>query len=314
MPHRSEPLRILVTGAGGQVGDKLIDVLAPLGSVFATCSPRAAAAGFTPLDLADAGAIARVVRKVRPHVIVNPAAYTAVDKAESEEALAATINADAPRHFAKEARELGALLVHYSTDYVFDGSGTTPRAEDAPTAPLNAYGRTKLAGETAIRESGCAHVILRTSWVFSNHGHNFVKTMLRLGAEREQLKIVADQVGAPTSAAFLASMTARVVEKSARADGPAAHGTDGIYHLACADETSWHAFALEIFRQARSLGMPLKVKDVEPILTAAYPTPARRPLNSRLDCRKFFATFGGAQIPWTEALRDVMTVLNRPSA
>jgi dTDP-4-dehydrorhamnose reductase len=309
-------VRILLTGANGQVGSKLMHTLAAFGQVFATDSPHAAAAtGHLSLDLCDLDAVTRMVREIRPQIIVNPAAHTAVDKAETEEPLAAAINTEAPRRLAQEAKASGALLVHYSTDYVFDGSGSSPRDEAAPTGPLNAYGRTKLAGEQAIAASGCQHVILRTSWVYSDHGHNFVKTMLKLAMERETLRIVADQIGAPTSAAFLARKTARVIDRRLRHDGFVSkqRAADGVYHLTCGGATSWHAFALEIFSQARSLGIPLKVKEVEAIPTSAYPTPAKRPLNSRLDCAKFFTTFGGAQVQWTEALRDVMTVLNHRS-
>jgi dTDP-4-dehydrorhamnose reductase len=183
---------------------------------------------------------------------------------------------------------------------VFDGSGSAPRDESAPTGPLSVYGRTKLDGENAVRDSGAPHLVFRTSWVFSDHGQNFVKTMLKLGAERESLRIVDDQVGAPTSAAFLARMTVATVEATLAGT----HG--GLFHLCCAGETSWHGFALEIFRQARARGVSLKVGPVDPIASSEYPTPARRPLNSRLDCARFDRTFGLPRQTWSDALSEVL--------
>jgi dTDP-4-dehydrorhamnose reductase len=294
----------LVTGAGGQVGHALLKVLPELGDVVATDVGNAP--NVRQVDFTDASALVDLVRAVKPSVIINPAAYTAVDKAEAEAELAHKINAVAPGVLAAEAKRLGVPLIHYSTDYVFDGSGSAPRREDASTGPLSVYGRSKLDGELAITASGANHVILRTSWVFSEHGHNFVKTMLKLGAEREELKIVADQIGAPTSAAFLADMTVTVIKQGMAAGFSAKSGT---YHLACAGETSWHGFASEVFRQGRERGATLKVQRIEPIPTEAYPTPARRPKNSRLDCTKFERAFAVGRPTWHQALSRVMADL-----
>jgi dTDP-4-dehydrorhamnose reductase len=230
--------------------------------------------------------LAQVVRHLRPDVIVNAAAYTAVDQAESEPDLAQAVNAESPGVLAREAAQLGAWLVHYGTDYVFDGSGDAPRDEDAPTGPLSVYGRTKLDGEQRIRASGCRHLILRTSWVYAARGGNFALTMLRLAAERERLTVVADQVGAPTSAELLADVTAHVLRAAIRR--PELGGT---YHVAADGETSWHAYATFVIEWARARGLPLKVQTVEPVPTSAWPAAARRPLNSRLDTRKLRRTF-----------------------
>lgn len=301
---------ILVTGVLGQVGHALLETLPALGTVVpvSRSESQPPLAHQRRIDFSDLDGLAKLIREVRPTVIVNPAAHTAVDKAESEEALSFKLNAEAPAVLATEAKRLGSLLIHYSTDYVFDGSGAQPRGEDAKTGPLGVYGRSKLAGEEAIRAVGGAHVILRTSWVFSDHGNNFVKTMLRLGREREELRVVGDQVGAPTSAAFLAEMTAKVV---AQAQRTSAADVTGLYHLTCSGETSWHGFAEEIFRQARARGMQLKVSRVEAIASEAYPTPARRPHNSRLDCRKFARTFDVDLMSWQTALTPVIARLSQ---
>jgi dTDP-4-dehydrorhamnose reductase len=296
-------MRILVTGATGQLGATLRTQLAPLGEVIATASPRHGLPGLRALDLGDLAAVASLVRELRPDVIVNAAAYTAVDKAESEEALAHRINAEGPRVLAEEARRLGARLIHYSTDYVFDGKGERPWVETDATAPLNAYGRSKLAGERAIAGTGCAHWIMRTSWVFSEHGNNFVKTMLRLGKDRPKLSVVADQFGAPTSTALLARATERFIATPSAARG--------IYHLANAGETSWQGFASEVFRQARALGMPLAVTAVDPITTDQYPTPAVRPGNSRFDCAKIERALGLERETWQDAVAAVLPRLQQ---
>lgn len=299
---------ILVTGVGGQVGNALLETLAPLGSLVPVdvAAPAPTPPGFRAVDFRDLDALRQLVREVRPSVIVNPAAHTAVDKAESEESLAFAINAEAPGVLAAEAKRLGAAFIHYSTDYVFAGDGTRPWVETDPTGPLGAYGRTKLAGEDAVRQANDAHVILRTSWVVSAHGANFVKTMLRLGAEREELKVVADQIGAPTSAALLAQVTARILERGlARGFADIA----GTYHLCGQGETSWHGLAEEVFRQARALGASLKVARVVPIPTEAYPTPAPRPKNSRMDCRKVMRTFDVALPDWRRDIEPVVTQL-----
>ncbi|MCK5623860.1 MAG: dTDP-4-dehydrorhamnose reductase, partial [Alphaproteobacteria bacterium] len=270
-------MTILLLGANGQVGWELRRALAPLGPVRAL--ERAEA------DLADPDALSRAVRETAPSLIVNAAAYTAVDRAEEDEALARTINADAPGLLAEEAKRLGIALVHYSTDYVFDGVGELPAMESDLTDPLNAYGRTKLAGEAAIRDSGCAHLILRTSWVYSMRGANFLLTVRRLAGELEEMRIVADQTGAPTWARGIAGATALIL---ARCGAPAETGIlaekGGLYHLTASGETTWHGFADAIVEWLRATGQPVRCKQVHPIPTSDYPTPARRPANSLLDC------------------------------
>ena len=289
-------MKLLVTGATGQVGWELARSLMPLGEVFALDRSRC--------DLSRPETLAALVAELAPDVIVNAAAYTAVDKAESEEVLATTINGIAVGELARAAKAAGALLVHYSTDYVFDGTKPGPYTEDDPVAPLNAYGRSKLAGEVAIRESGCDHLILRTTWVFSARGGNFMRTMLRLGAEREQLRVVADQHGAPTWARNIADATSHIVARAQheRRDGTFA---SGIFNLASAGETNWHGFAEAIFAAARNSlpELALKVVSVEPIPASAYPTPAARPPNSRLAADRLAARFGIAMPHWQDALR-----------
>ena len=269
-------MKLLVTGATGQVGWELARSLMPLGEVVAL--DRAAC------DLADPQAAAAVVAGYAPDVIVNAAAYTAVDKAESEPELANRINADAVGALADTARSLGALLVHYSTDYVFDGSKATAYVETDPTAPLNVYGASKLAGEQAIAASGCDYLLLRTTWVYAARGQNFVATMLRLFAEREQLRVVGDQHGAPTWARNIADATAGLI-CWAQAATAAGDPVQRVYNLSAAGETTWHGFAEEIHRLAvqRWPDHPWKLREIEAIPTSAYPTPAARPHNSRLD-------------------------------
>ncbi len=285
-------MTILLTGCRGQVGWELARTLAPLGPIVALDAEG--------LNLADADAIRRLVGDVRPRIIVNPAAHTAVDKAESEPELARAINADGPAILAEEAEKLGALLVHYSTDYVFDGTGATPRGEEAPTGPLNVYGSTKLAGEEAIRDRCRRHLIFRTSWVYGARGANFLLTMRRLMGERPELKIVDDQVGAPTWCRHLAEATALVLAQALSptrgADKPEPWGT---YHLTNGGETSWHGFAAAI----QALDAPEHPARLVPIPTTDYPTPARRPLNSRLDNGKLARVFGVRLPDWREALR-----------
>ena len=269
-------MKLLVTGATGQVGWELARSLMPLGEVVAL--DRAAC------DLSDPQAAAAVVAGYAPDVIVNAAAYTAVDKAESEPELANRINADAVGALADTARTLGALLVHYSTDYVFDGSKATAYVETDPTAPLNVYGASKLAGEQAIAASGCDYLLLRTTWVYAARGQNFVTTMLRLFAEREQLRVVGDQHGAPTWARNIADATAGLI-CWAQAATAAGDPVQRVYNLSAAGETTWHGFAEEIHRLAvqRWPDHPWKLREIEAIPTSAYPTPAARPHNSRLD-------------------------------
>jgi dTDP-4-dehydrorhamnose reductase len=283
-------MKLLILGANGQVGWELQRALAPLGDVIAW--DRAAG------DLSQPETLAARVSELAPTLIVNAAAHTAVDKAESEPELAARINAEAPALLAR----LGIPLIHYSTDYVFDGSGDQARDEDAATAPLSVYGRTKLDGEAAIRASGCPHLILRTSWVYAARGGNFAKTMLRLGTEREQLKVVADQIGAPTGAELIADVTAQLVK-------PLLAGQTGTYHLTAAGSASWADYARFVFDTARELGRELAVREVVGIPTADYPTPARRPLNSRLDCRRLESTFGLTLPPWQQGVRRLLREL-----
>jgi dTDP-4-dehydrorhamnose reductase len=277
-------LKILLLGANGQVGWELQRSLAPLGSLHA--------ADRTTADLEQPDSLQAVVAQVQPDVIVNAAAHTAVDRAESEPDRAHAINAVAPGLLAQLAARHGAWLVHYSTDYVFDGSGTRPWAEDDPTGPLSVYGRTKLSGEDAIRASGAKHLIFRTSWVYASRGGNFARTMLRLGAERELLRVIDDQMGAPTGADLIADVTAHALRQAV------AQRITGTFHLAPAGQTSWHGYAQFVFDTARHLkpDLPLKVQAVEAIPTSAYPTPAQRPLNSRLDTNRLRSTFG-LQLP-----------------
>ena len=276
-------MKILLFGKGGQVGWELQRALAPLGELIAL--DRQGENGLCG-DLADLDGLRITIRSLKPDVIVNAAAYTAVDKAENEPELALLINAQAPQVMAEEMRALKGWLVHYSTDYVFDGSGTAPWSETDRPAPLNQYGQSKLQGEQSIVQSGCRHLIFRTSWVYGARGNNFAKTMLRLAAEREQLSVIDDQVGAPTGADLLADVTSHALK---RAMGQPQ--LSGLYHLAAAGETSWFGYARYVIEQARSMGAVLAVQNIEPILTTAYPTPAKRPHNSRLDTRKVSQSF-----------------------
>ena len=299
-------MRILLFGKDGQIGWELQRSLAPLGEVVAL--DRRGEAGLCG-DLADAQALRATVRSVSPDVIVNAAAYTAVDRAESDEALADAVNAVAPGVLAEEAAARSATLLQYSTDYVFDGSGTAPWREDAPTAPLSAYGRSKLRGEEAIRASGCRHLILRTSWVYGARGGNFARTMLKLAQERDQLRVVSDQVGAPTGADLLADLSAHLLRALERE--PAWGGT---YHAVAGGETSWHGYAAHVLAFAQAAGVALKVAptDVEPVPTTAYPTPARRPLNSRLDTTRLCERFGLTLPTWQQGVDRMLTeVLGR---
>jgi dTDP-4-dehydrorhamnose reductase len=295
-------MKLLLFGKGGQVGWELQRSLAVLGEVVALDRGSERWCG----DFTRPQALAETVRRVRPDAIVNAAAYTAVDKAESESALARAINATAVGVLAHEAAALGAWLVHYGSDYVFDGSGDAPRDEDAPTAPLNVYGRTKLEGEEAIRASGCRHLILRTSWVYGARGGNFPKTMLRLAAERERLNVIDDQFGAPTGAELLADVTAHALRTLATR--PELGGT---YHATAAGETSWHDYARFIIEWARAHGQPVRVASdaVAAVPSSAYPTPAARPHNSRLDMSRLRAAFGLALPPWQAGVERMLAEL-----
>lgn len=292
---------ILILGANGQVGWELQRSLAPLGRLL-VCDRRRG-------DLEDLDGLRAMILEQRPAIIVNAAAYTAVDKAESDPERAQQVNAAAVGLLAKLAGELDAWLVHYSTDYVFDGQGDRPFREDHPTAPLNVYGRTKLAGEQAIRESGCRHLIFRTSWVYATRGANFAKTMLRLAGDRDELRVVADQVGAPTSAELIADVTAQAL--STLRQHPQAEQLTGIYHLAAGGETSWHGFARFVIAEATNLGMALRTpaERVLPITTQEYPLPAVRPANSRLDTTRLRETFGLTLPDWQFHVRRMLVEL-----
>jgi len=284
-------MRILLLGKDGQVGWELQRALAPLGELRAC--------GRGEADFADPDALRALVRAAAPDVIVNAAAYTAVDKAESDQHAAHVCNAVAPGVLAEEAAALGAWLVHYSTDYVFDGSKQGAWAETDAVNPLSVYGRTKYDGEERIRASGASHLILRTSWVFAARGGNFARTMLRLAKERETLSVVADQHGAPTGAELLADATALALYRIA-ALGDKGRDLSGTYHLAASGSTTWHAYARHVLAQAQVHGAVLKAgpEAVQAIATSAFPTPAARPANSRLDCSKFCASFGLVLPDW----------------
>jgi len=284
-------MKVLLLGKDGQVGWELQRSLAPLGQLLALNARSQAYCG----DLANLPGLAKTVRAYAPDIIVNAAAYTAVDKAESDREQAFKVNAEAVRVLAHAAADCGALLVHYSTDYVFAGQGTQPWREDDAVAPLNTYGESKLAGEQAIQAAGCQHLILRTSWVYAARGNNFAKTMLRLAVERDSLGVIDDQHGAPTGAELIADITAHAISATLRNPALA-----GLYHLAASGETSWCGYARYVLQQAAAQGVPLKAhaEQVKPLTTAAYPTPARRPANSRLDTRKLQKAFALTLPDW----------------
>ena len=293
-------MNILLLGKGGQVGWELQRSLAVLGNVTALDFDSQEHCG----DFSNPQGVAETVRALRPQVIVNAAAHTAVDKAESEPELARLLNATTPGVLAEEAARLGAWLVHYSTDYVFDGSGERPWVEDDATGPLSVYGATKLEGEQLIRQAGCQHLILRTSWVYAARGGNFAKTMLRLAQERERLTVIDDQWGAPTSAELLADVTAHALRQLQKRpeDG-------GLYHCVAAGETTWHSYAKYVLSHARKAQAAIKIKatEVAPVPTSAFPTPARRPHNSRLNTTRLQTTFGLTLPPWQQGVARMLT-------
>jgi dTDP-4-dehydrorhamnose reductase len=293
-------MKILLLGKGGQVGWELQRALSVLGEVVALDfdSPGPLLADFSKPD-----SLAATVRAVAPQIIVNAAAHTAVDKAESEPDLARAINATAPGVLAREAAASGAWLAHYSTDYVFDGRGSTPWVEDSPTGPLSVYGQTKLEGEEAIRTSGCQHLIFRTSWVYAARGGNFAKTMLRLAKERDKLTVINDQIGAPTGADLLADITAHALRTAQTR--PEVSGT---YHAVAAGETSWHGYAQHVIEFARAAGQPIQVAAgaIAPVPTSAFPTPAQRPGNSRMNTHKLRSTFGLVLPPWQQGVERML--------
>lgn len=285
---------ILLIGNCGQLGKELQQNLTAYGDIIAV--------GRSRVDLAQPETIRQVMAEVQPHLVINAAAYTAVDKAESEPELATAINAIAPAILAQEAQQVGATLIHISTDYVFDGRQSHPYRETDPTNPLSVYGQTKLAGEQAIRDTkNNRHLILRTSWVYGIHGKsNFVKTMLKLGAEREEIRVVADQIGSPTWARDIAHVIAQMISTADIA---------GTYHYTNSGVASWYDFAIAIFEEAHQLGFPLKVQRVIPITTADYPTPAQRPAYSVLSCEKISKVLETRAPHWREALRQMLAEL-----
>ena len=294
--------RILLIGASGQVGTELQRSFAGFGELI-SCNRNS-------LDLTSEAAIRSVVEHTRPDVILNAAAYTAVDKAESEPELAYAINAHAPLVLAQEAARRNVLLVHYSTDYVFDGTKSSPWSEDDATHPLNVYGASKLAGEQAVRAAGGRHLIFRTSWVYGPHGRNFLFTMLRLARERERLRVVDDQRGAPTSSIAIADATRTLVEGALTGRFGAVEQWVGLYHMTCAGVVSWCGFAQAIFARADKL-LDGRLPQVVPIPGAEYPTPARRPLNSALSCEKLGRAFGVRLPTWEAGLDRVVEQLKR---
>lgn len=297
-------MKLLLLGKNGQVGWELQRSLAPLGEVIALDRQSVNVDGNGLCgDIGDLQTLAQTIRSVRPDVIVNAAAHTAVDKAESEPDLALRLNAEAPEVMALEAKSLGALLVHYSTDYVFDGFGSAARKEGDATGPLSVYGRTKLEGEQRIAATHCRHLIFRTSWVYAARGGNFAKTMLRLAQEREALSVINDQWGAPTGADLIADVTAHAVRHMSAHDGDG-----GLYHLVAAGETNWHAYASHVIERAQSLRPDLdsKVQSIAAVPTTAFPTPAARPLNSRLDTQKLQATMQLHLPAWQQGVERML--------
>ncbi|KII31004.1 dTDP-4-dehydrorhamnose reductase [Pseudomonas fluorescens] len=295
-------MKILLLGKDGQVGWELQRSLRPLGELIAL--GRHGVDGLSG-DLTDLAALRETIRKVQPDVIVNAAAYNAVDTAESEPDQANLVNAQAIQVLADEARDVGAWLVHYSTDYVFDGQGQVPWLEGDEPQPLNRYGESKLAGERAVQASGCRYLLFRTSWVYSARGGNFAKTMLRLGKEREKLNVIVDQVGAPTGADLIADITVLALQQALKRPE-----LSGLYHLAAAGEVSWYGYACHVLDFAKANGESLAVQAIEPIEATAYPTAARRPLNSRLNTQKLRDNFSLHLPDWqsgvTRMLREVL--------
>lgn len=295
-------MKVLLLGKNGQVGWELQRSLSPLCEVLALDRHSTAHCG----DLSQPERVAQTVRDYRPDVIVNAAAHTAVDKAESEPDVARCLNATAPAALAQAAAEIGAWLVHYSTDYVFNGQGELPWQEGDATGPLSVYGQTKLEGEQAIAASGCQHLIFRTSWVYAARGGNFAKTMLRLAGERERLTVIDDQHGAPTGADLIADVTAHAIRQVMANSAPT---LSGIYHLVASGETTWHGYASHVIAQARALqpAQALKVSDIAPVPTSAFPTPAQRPLNSRLSTHKLQHAFGLVLPPWQQGVNRMLS-------
>ena len=298
--------RILLTGASGQVGWELVKTLKPLGEVVAPAR--------TEMDLANVESVRKMIRAVRPRWIVNPAAYTAVDKAESEPEVAFAINAEAVGVMGEEAQAIGAGVIHFSTDYVFDGLATAPYRETDSIGPVSVYGASKLAGERALGESGAGQIIFRTSWVYGAHGKNFLLTILKLARERDTLRVVADQYGSPTWSRDLARMTAEVIgqcEAEAQGYDLAIYlaDTGQVYHAAGAGETTWYGFAAEAVRLMREREPGVRFAEIEAIATAEYPTAAKRPANSRMNCERLKERFGWRMMDWKDSLQQVLAEL-----
>ncbi|WP_043532134.1 dTDP-4-dehydrorhamnose reductase [Litchfieldella xinjiangensis] len=293
-------MKILLLGKNGQVGWELQRSLAPLGDVLAL--DRNGIDGLTG-DIADLEGLRATLHKLKPQVIINAAAYTAVDRAEEERDLATLLNTHAPRVLAEEASALNALLVHFSTDYVFDGSGEEPWQETDSPSPLNHYGASKLSGERYIQSSGCRHLIFRTSWVYAAQGHNFLATMARLMRERDVLQVIHDQIGAPTGAELIADVTAHAIRQT-----HSSTALEGLYHLVASGETSWHGYANFIAEWLREQGIATQVSPerIETVPTSAWPTPAIRPLNSRLDTDKLESAFGLKMPSWQQGVARVL--------
>ncbi|POU03322.1 dTDP-4-dehydrorhamnose reductase [Escherichia sp. ESNIH1] len=293
-------MNILLFGKTGQVGWELQRALAPLGTVTAVDVKSTTYCG----DFSNPEGVAETVRRVRPDVIVNAAAHTAVDKAESEREFAELLNATSVKAIAVEAEKLGAWLIHYSTDYVFPGTGETPWLETDAVAPLNVYGETKLAGEKAVQEHCTKHLIFRTSWVYAGKGNNFAKTMLRLAKDRPELSVINDQYGAPTGAELLADCTAHAIRTALHKPEVA-----GLYHLVASGTTTWHDYAALVFAEAKAAGMELAIEKLNAVPTSAYPTPARRPTNSRLNTEKFQRQFDLVLPDWQVGVKRMLAEL-----
>ncbi len=295
-------MKILVTGKNGQVGHELMLSLKPLGDVVGVDVKQC--------DFRQSAAIELMLQKIKPDIIVNPAAYTAVDLAESEPTTAHAINAQAPKILARYAARENIPMIHFSTDYVFDGNKQEAYLEDDDAKPSSVYGKTKWLGEDAVRKMVAKHIILRTSWVFGTHGENFLKTMLRLAQQREKMTVVSDQIGSPTSARLLADSVAEIIKQLAE---PGSYRKYGTYHLVCKGETSWYEYAKLVIETATQLGMPcqLKVNNIKPIKTSEYPLPATRPMNSRLQTKKIIETFGLSLPTWQTEVKRVVTDLHK---
>ncbi|NII74726.1 dTDP-4-dehydrorhamnose reductase [Dyella sp. SG562] len=311
-------MRIVLFGGAGQLGQTFLESgrLAALGELTATTRDGTPVANVATVaaDLAEPASVTALLDAVQPDVVINAAAYTAVDRAEQEEALARRVNAASPGAMAQWTAAHGALLIHYSTDYVFDGESPTPYPVDAPTGPLSAYGRSKLAGEQAVLAAGGHALIFRTAWVYAAHGKNFLRTMLRLAGERDELRVVADQVGTPTSTGLIADATLAALERWLAAPAAERPALEGVHHLVAGGSTSWHGFASAIVERAHALGLIARAPRVTAIGTSEFPTPARRPSYSLLDNREFQATFRTTLPPWQHGLEDVLQSLISPGS